>query len=77
MTTARRGISEHKDVEIYEVFHQQARRLGDSNRDADRASLLITFRFGGMTAEQAVKAADEIAAQRNAPPVKVTLTDQN
>jgi hypothetical protein len=62
MTTARRGISDHRLVEIYEVFHQQARRLGDSDHDADRAALLIAYRFGGMTAEQAIEAANEIAA---------------
>jgi hypothetical protein len=57
MSTTRHGISDHQLVEIYERFHQQAKRLGDSDNDANRAALIITYRFGGMTAEQATAAA--------------------
>lgn len=59
-TAAQRGISDHALVEIFEVFHQQAKRLGDSDLDTDRTALIITYRFSGMTAEQACRAADEI-----------------
>lgn len=63
----RRGISVHKNVEIHELFHQQAKRLGDSDEDAERAALIIVYRFGGMNAEQATKAAYESIRSRATP----------
>lgn len=67
MNATQRGISDHRLVEVYELFHQQAKRLGDSDLDADRAALLITYRFGGMNAEQAIEAADKILPRRATP----------
>jgi len=63
-TTARRGISDHRAVEIHELFHQQGKRHGDSDADAARAALIVVFRFGGMTAEEATRAAYEATGQK-------------